>query len=40
MDTDSRLAVPDKSQETRIRLKVAVIDVKSKNWGVFVHRAF
>jgi hypothetical protein len=33
-------AIPDKSQEVRIRLKVALIDVKSGQWEMFVPRAF
>ena len=33
-------AVPDKSQEIRIRLKVAVIDVKSGHWEMFVPKVF
>ncbi len=33
-------ATPDSSQDIRIRLKVAVIDVKSGRWEVFVPRVF
>ena len=33
-------AVPDKSQEIRIRLKVALIDVKTGQWEMFVPKAF
>jgi hypothetical protein len=33
-------AVPDKSQEIRIRLKVALIDVKTGQWEMFAPKAF
>jgi hypothetical protein len=33
-------AIPDQAQEIRIRLKVALIDVKTGQWEVFVPRAF
>lgn len=34
------LAVPDQAQEIRIRLKVALIDVKTGQWEIFVPRVF
>ncbi len=33
-------AIPDKSQEIRIRLKVALIDVKTGQWEMFVPKTF
>lgn len=33
-------AVPDQSQEIRIRLKVALIDVKTGQWEIFVPKVF
>lgn len=33
-------AIPDKSQEVRIRLKVALIDVKTGQWEIFVPKVF
>jgi len=33
-------AIPDKSQEIRIRLKVALIDVKTGQWEMFVSKTF
>jgi hypothetical protein len=33
-------AVPDQSQEIRIRLKVALVDVKTGQWEIFVPKVF
>ena len=33
-------AVPDKAQEIRIRLKVALVDVKTGQWEMFVPKVF
>lgn len=32
--------IPDESQEMRIRLKVAIIDVKSGQWDIFTPEPF
>lgn len=34
------LAVPDQAQEIRIRLKVALVDVKTGQWEIFVPKVF
>jgi hypothetical protein len=34
------LAVPDRAQEIRIRLKVALVDVKTGQWEIFVPKVF
>jgi len=33
-------AIPDQTQEIRIRLKVALVDVKSGQWDIFVPKVF
>ena len=33
-------AIPDQAQEIRIRLKVALVDVKSGQWDIFVPKVF
>jgi len=34
------MAIPDQAQELRIRLKVALIDVKTGQWDIFVPKVF
>jgi hypothetical protein len=34
------LAVPDQAQEIRIRLKIALVDVKTGQWDIFVPKVF
>ena len=34
------LAIPDQTQEIRIRLKVALVDVKTGQWEIFVPKVF